>query len=96
MDIFVSGFGILNFDTDLMGFRPVYEVKHNFRKKIKINFIVLRQLMKIKAKKLNITQFYNVLLKKRENLNHKKVHNVLDFCCELVDPSATDKLSHFL
>ena len=34
MDIFVSGYGKLNIDTDFLSFRLVYEEKLNFEKKI--------------------------------------------------------------
>ena len=61
MDIFMSDFGKLNIDSDLLFVRLVYEEKIRFKKKIHFTILVLLEHhVKSKANQLKITTIYNL------------------------------------
>ena len=60
MDIFISGYGKLEIDSDVLCVRFLYEEKIKFWKKIYFQYrlVILEHHMKRKTKQINITHFY--------------------------------------
>ena len=73
MDIFVSGYGKLDIDFELLFVRLVFEEKIKFRKKY-FNQQILKHHVKCEAKQLNIINFYNLSFTEynMRNINTKK------------------------
>ena len=83
MDIFVSGYGRLDIDSDLVFVRHVFEEKIKLKKK---HFIqqIWKNHMKCKTKQLNIITFHNLSFTKNNKRNiNTKMSTVLSFDSEL-------------
>ena len=77
MDIFMSGYGKLNIDTDVLCVRLVFEEKLTVLKKNlfhQILIVMLEHHMKRKTYQINITHLYNFFFTKKimSNINAKQ------------------------